>query len=59
MIEVLRKELKSLENDILYIEETDAAWHPTYTKLCKMRKILKTAIRKLEKLEGRKNVSER
>lgn len=55
LIETLKNELKTIENDIWYIEETDTAYLPEYTKLCKQRKILKTAIHKLEKLEVHSN----
>ena len=51
MIEKLKDELMSIEEGINYMEETDTAWSPAYTKLCKKRRILKKAIRKLEKLE--------
>lgn len=55
MIEKLKNELMGIENDILYMEETDTAWTPTYAKLCKERRILKKAIRKLEKLYKKGN----
>ena len=54
MIEKLRDELRSIEEGILYMEETDTAWYPAYTKLCKKRKILMNTIKKLERLEKRK-----
>jgi hypothetical protein len=52
MIERLKDELREIENGIIYMEETDTAWTPEYTKLCKTRKILKKTIHKLEKLEA-------
>ena len=55
MIEKLKNELMSIEEGITYMEETDTAWSPAYTKLCKTRRILKKAIRRLEKLEVHKN----
>lgn len=51
MIEKMKNELKCIEEGIAYLEESDTAWSPAYTKLCKKRRILKKAIRKLEKLE--------
>lgn len=51
MIEKMKNELKCIEEGITYLEESDTAWSPAYTKLCKKRRILKKAIRKLEKLE--------
>lgn len=51
MIEKLKDELRYIEEGIFYMEESDTAWSPAYTKLCKKRRILKKAIRKLERLE--------
>lgn len=51
MIEKMRDELKAIEDGIKYLELSDTAWSPTYTILCKKRKILKRAIKKLERLE--------
>lgn len=51
MIEKMRDELRAIEEGISYMELTDTAWSPAYTKLCKKRKILKKTIHKLEKLE--------
>ena len=51
MIEKMKDELRSIEEGILYMEETDTAWHRSYTKLCKKRRILKKTIRRLERLE--------
>jgi hypothetical protein len=51
IIEELKRELRSTEEGIFYMEQTDTAWYPAYTKLCKKRKILMKTIRKLEKLE--------
>ena len=56
MIERLKNELKAIEEGIEYLEQTDAAWSPAYTNLCKKRRILKKTIHKLEKLEGHKDV---
>ena len=55
MIEKLKNELASIEEGIFYMEQSDTAWSPAYTKLIKKRRILKKAIRKLEKLEVTKN----
>ena len=51
MIEKLRRILNDIEEAIYYEEEYDQAWSPEYTYLCKQRKILKNAIKKLERLE--------
>ena len=51
MIEKMKNELMSIEEGIRYMEDTDTAWSPTYTKLCKKRRILKKTIHKLERLE--------
>lgn len=51
MIEKMKDELMSIEEGIFYMEQSDTAWSPAYTKLCKKRRILKRTIRKLEKLE--------
>jgi hypothetical protein len=51
MIQKLKDELSSIEEGIYYMEQSDTAWSPAYTKLCKKRRILKKTIRKLEKLE--------
>lgn len=51
MIEKLKNELAAIEDGIYHMEMTDTAWSPAYTALCKKRRILKKAIRKLEKLE--------
>lgn len=55
MIEKMKNELRSIEEGIFYMEQTDSAWNPVYTKLCKQRRILKKTIRRLEKLEVHKN----
>ena len=55
MIEKLKDELTSIEEGITYMEQSDSAWSPAYTKLCKQRRILKKTIRRLEKLEVHKN----
>jgi hypothetical protein len=55
MIEKLMDELMSIEEGIFYMEQTDTAWSPAYTKLCKKRRILKRTIRRLEKLEVHKD----
>lgn len=58
MIEKLKDELKSLEEGIYYLEETDMAYTRFYTNLCKKRRILKKAIRRLERLEERRSTEE-
>lgn len=51
MIEKMKNELRTIEDAIFYMEETDTAWYPAYSKLCKQKRILKKAIRRLERLE--------
>lgn len=51
MLERMKEMLRSIEEAICYMEESDTAWSPAYTKLCKKRRILKKTIRKLERLE--------
>ena len=51
MIEKMKDELRSIEEGISYMEQSDTAWSPAYTNLCKKRKILKKTIHKLERLE--------
>lgn len=51
MIQKLKDEIRYIEEGICYMEDTDTAWHPTYTKLLKERRILKKTIKKLERLE--------
>ena len=51
MIETLKKELRSIEEGIVYMELSDTAWSHEYTKLCKKKRILKKTIKKLEKIE--------
>ena len=55
MIEKLKDELASVEEGIYYMEQSDTAWSPAYTKLCKKRRILKRTIRRLERLEVKKD----
>lgn len=55
MIEKLKDELRTVEEGIAYMEESDTAWSPAYTDLCKKRRILKKTIKKLEKLEVHSN----
>ena len=54
MIEKLRHELRSIEYTLIEMEDNDMAWSVAYTKLCKEMRILKKAIRRLERLEGKK-----
>lgn len=51
MIEKLKDELRSIEEGILYMEESDTAWSPAYTKLRQKRRVLKNTIKKLERIE--------
>jgi hypothetical protein len=51
IVEKLRCELSSIEESLFYLEETDMAWSRAYTKLWRQKLIVKSAIRKLERLE--------
>lgn len=53
MIERIKREITYIDEGIRYMEDTDTAYHPTYTKLVKERKILVAALEKLEKLEAK------
>ena len=57
MVEKLKNELASIEEGIEYMELSDTAWSPAYTILCKKRRILKRAIKRLERVEVRSNES--
>ena len=50
MIEKLKDELRSIEEGIFYMEESDTAWSPAYTGLCKKRRVLKKTIKRLERI---------
>lgn len=54
MIQKLKEELRSVEEGIVYMELSDTAWSPAYTKLCKKKRILKKTIKRLEMLEVHK-----
>lgn len=54
MIDTLKLILAQIHEDLYYLEESDTAWNREYTKLCKKRRIIKKAIKRLEKLEGTK-----
>jgi hypothetical protein len=51
MIEKLKQELRSIEEGIVYMELSDTAWSHEYTKLWKQKRVLKKAIKKLERIE--------
>ena len=51
MIEKLKNELASIEEGINYAEINDDVWNASYTRLLKKRRILKRAIKQLERLE--------
>ena len=55
MLEKLKAELRAIEGGIEYMELSDTAWSPAYTKLCKTRRIIKKTIKKLERLEVHSN----
>jgi hypothetical protein len=52
MLEKLKTELKSVEEGIRYMELTDTAWSTDYTMLCRKKRTLKRAIKRLEKNGG-------
>ncbi len=52
MIQKLKDELRSIEEGIQYMELSDTAWSPAYTKLVRKKRVLKRTIRKLERLEA-------
>ena len=59
MIEALKRHLVSLDEAIEYAELSDTAYTYHYTYLVRQRKIIAKTIKKLEKLEERKNFHER
>lgn len=56
MIEKLKDELASIEEGIHYANINDDVWSASYTRLLKKRRILKKTIKKLERLEAKKDV---
>ncbi|MBR2478947.1 MAG: hypothetical protein IKB47_00900 [Clostridia bacterium] len=55
MIELLKRELDSLDEAILHMEANDHADSKEFSKLIKKKKIIKTALRRICKLEGIRN----
>ena len=51
MLEKLKTELRSIEEGIEHMELSDTAYHPTYAKLRKKRRIIRRTIKKLERIE--------
>ena len=51
IIEILKTELKAIEGGIEHLDLNDMAWHRDYVTLCKKKRIIKKAIKKLQKLE--------
>ena len=51
MLEKLKTELRIIEEAIVYMEASDTMCYDPYTTLCKKAKILKKAIKRLEKIE--------
>ncbi len=51
IIESLKNELIAIEEGLTYMELNDMAWHRDYAILRKKKRIIKKAIRKLQKLE--------
>ena len=50
MIEKLKSELRSIEYTMIEMEDSDTAWSPAYTGLCKKRRVLKKTIKRLERI---------
>ena len=55
MIEILKRELDSLNEAILHMEACDQADTREFSKLVKKKKIIKKALRRICKLEVHKN----
>lgn len=55
MIELLKRELDSLDEAILHMEANDHADTKEFSKLIKKKKIIKKALRRICKLEVHKN----
>jgi hypothetical protein len=55
LMKKLKTELRVVEEGIEHMELSDTAWSREYTKLRKQRRILKSTIKRLEKLEVREN----
>ena len=51
IIKALTNELRAIEGCIEHMEITDTAWCREYTVLRKKKRIVKNAIKKLQKLE--------
>ena len=52
---MMKYAIKSIEEAMYHMEMNGEANCRDYTKLCKKRRVLKRALRKLERLEGRKD----
>ena len=59
MLEKLKDELASIEEGIYYAEMNDEVWSASYTRLIKKRRVLKKTIKKLERLEAKRDDRER
>lgn len=55
LMKKLKTELRVIEEGIEHMELSDTAWSREYTKLRKQRRILKSTIKRLEKLEVKEN----
>ena len=51
IIEILKTELEAIEEGLTHMELNDMAWHRDYAIFCKKKRIIKKAIKKLQKLE--------
>jgi Mg2+ and Co2+ transporter CorA len=55
MIERIKNELRSIEEALYHMDMNGIDDNRHYAKLFKKRRVLKRALRKLERLEGRKD----
>ncbi len=54
MIKTLTDLIANIDESLFYLIESDQAWSKEYTRLCKERRILKRAVKKLAKLEAKR-----
>ena len=50
MLETIKNYIEAIENELVYLEESDLAHTKCYAKLRKQRKALKTAAKRLERI---------
>ena len=54
MIKRLTDLIMSIDESIYHCIESDQAWSKEYTLLCKQRRVLKRAVKKLARLEAKR-----